>query len=141
MSATGDRAAGFTLLETLTALALAALVSAIAFPLLDAAMTSAALAQAKSEVLSDLRVARGQALRGGAPVALQVEADGRAYAWSGGPRRPLVAGARLQPPDPPVVFYADGSAAGGGLILYAGRRRAGLAVGPTGAVWETGLLR
>ena len=135
MSATGDRAAGFTLLETLAALALAAMIGAIAFPLLGSAVPTAVLAQARSELLSDLRTARGQALRSGIPAALEVSADGRSYGWTGGGRHALAATIRLQTIGQPLAFYPDGSARGGGLILTAAGRRAGVAVGPTGAVW------
>jgi len=135
MSATGERTAGFTLLETLTALALTALVGALAFPVLQGAIEAAAFAQSKAEVVSDLRVARARALQGGAPVAFAVAADGRGYGWSGGPPRRLANAARLQSPSIPIAFYPDGSAAGGPLGLQAGGRRADVLVSPTGAVW------
>jgi type II secretory pathway pseudopilin PulG len=133
--ATGDGAAGFTLLETLTALALTALVSVIAFPLLGGALRTAALAEARAQVLGDLRAARGQAIRAGTPVAFQASADGRDYGWSGGPRRSLPALTRLEPAAAPVAFYPDGSASPGVLVVSAQARRTGVAVAPTGAVW------
>jgi hypothetical protein len=135
MSATGDGAEGFTLLETLTALALTALVGMIAFPLLGGALRAAALAQAKAQVLSDLRVARARSISTGAEVEFQASADGRAYGWSGGPARSLPALVRLEPMARPVAFYPDGSASPGALVVSDERRREGLAVASTGAVW------
>ena len=132
MSATGDPAAGFTLLETLTALALAALISAIAFPMLDKAASAAAMAQAKAEILSDLATARAVAVRAGGPVEFAVAADGAGYAWTGGDARRLPPLARLQGPQAPVVFYADVSARASALTLSVGRRSLVIAVGATG---------
>jgi general secretion pathway protein H len=136
MSATGDATAGFTLLETLTALAITALVSLIALPNLGKAMEAVTLAQSKAAVLSDLAVARAQAQRSGAPVGLTVQPDGTGYAWTDGPQRQMPAGVRLASEGGTLVtFYPDGSAAGGQIQMSMGDKRVRLAIGPSGASW------
>jgi prepilin-type N-terminal cleavage/methylation domain-containing protein len=144
MSATGDRAAdrtqGFTLIETLAALALTALVGALAFPSMDRALAAAGLAGAREIVKADLSLARAQAVRSGAPVAFSLQADGSGYAWTGAaPRRlPFAAQVRAAAAAP-ILFFADGSAAPGGLTVTVGRRRAGVAVTGAGDLMATAL--
>lgn len=134
MSATGDPAAGFTLLETLTALAVAALAGAIAFPMLDKAISAAVLAQSRAEVRSDLAAARAEAMRTDAPVEFAVAADGAGYGWRAADAHHLPSSARLQGPEAPLVFYADGSARASMLTLSVGPRKAELTVMATGVV-------
>jgi type II secretory pathway pseudopilin PulG len=138
MSATGDPAAGFTLLETLTALALAAMIGAIGFPMLQRSIDSAVMAQAKAEISADLAVARAEATRRGQPVAVAVAGDGTGYASSLGDARRLPPSARLREAGARLIFYPDGSARAGALTLLAGSRAATLAVSPTGlaAAWR-----
>ena len=135
MSATGDRAAGFTLLETLTVLALTALISLIAFPSVQRATQAASLAQARATLASDLERARAQALRAGAPVVVRIAQDGGGYGWDGGLARRLAGDVRVAASgDGAVGFYPDASARPGTLVLSLGRRSAVVSVAATGAV-------
>lgn len=135
MSATGDRRAGFTLLETLTVMGISALAAAIAFPSVDRAVQAVRFDQARAVLLSDLQAARAQALRSGQAVALTPAADGQAYGWSGGQTRRLPANIRLAAQPAGVVFFADGSARPGALVLAGAAQRARLTVSPTGTAF------
>ena len=126
MSATGrcifrPRAqAGFTLVEALTAVAIAAMIGAILFPLVERGIAGAAFRQAADGVRADVRMARAQAVTTDSAVALIVGAQGRGYGWTPGPQRQLIEGLALSPAGGEVRFYPDGSSSGGVLTLSGG---------------------
>jgi general secretion pathway protein H len=132
MSATGDGAAGFTLLETLAAVGVMAIAGALAFPVMERSLRAAMFAEAGQTLQADLAVARAEAVRTGEAVSFAPTEGGRGYGWSPGAARTLPAGVVLQQRDA-VVFFPDGSARAGELTIQSAQRRLQLAVSPTGA--------
>ena len=139
MSATGSRdQGGFTLIESLTVLAITAAIGALIFPQMNRAVRAVALVEARQAVMADLRWARGRAMASDAPMRLLVAQDGGAYGWEAGPQHPLPGGVRLRQDGPaPIAFYPDGSARPGGLNLWSGPRRARVQVSANGVVAVT----
>lgn len=138
MSAAGRmwREEGFTLIEALTTVAIAAMIGAILFPLVGSGVAGAAFLEASSGVRADLRMARAQAVASGHEVEMIVDAQGDGYGWTPGPQRILIAGLALSPAGQGVRFYPDGSSSGAVLVLSQGAQRARFDVAP-----ETGLPR
>jgi general secretion pathway protein H len=141
MSATGRRPgageAGYTLVEALTTVAIAAMIGAILFPLTERGIAGAALRQAVSGVRADLTMARAQAMTTGRMVDLVVDGQGRGYGWTPGPQRLLIQGLALAPPGGEVRFYSDGSSSGGTLVLSRGSLGMRFHVSPgTGLLWN-----
>ncbi len=139
MSATGSRTqAGFTLLEALVVVTITAMAGAIMFPRVDRALRILALRETAAGLTADLRIARAQAIRAGAPVQFAVAADGRSYAWTGARAR-AAPSAILLSSSGPVTFFGDGSASGSTLTAAAGNRAARITVDPaTGAAAAAG---
>jgi len=136
MSATGKaREAGFTLLEALVVVTIAATISALLFPNVQRTLDALSLRQSASAFTGRLRAARAQALRQDHPVWVAATADGKAYAWRDGAAQQLpgavtigIAGQR------PVVFHPDGSSSGGDAVMAAGTRRIPIQIDANGAV-------
>lgn len=138
MSAIGDEAAGtsgagdatgFTLLEMLVVLAIAALVAGIGFPRLQAQVAAQEWRTGVAAVTTLLRAARAQAVRGGGVAVVSVAGDGRSLRITDGATLALPASVAVTLARP-LVFHADGSATGGALIVAGVRRSATLAVAP-----------
>lgn len=111
MSATGKtepRVAGFTLLEMLVVLAVLGLISALAFPAVERAQQGQRFVGDAATLEARLHAARAAAIVSGSPRVLEPgEFDG---------------GSRVEATGENIVFYSDGSARGGILVLSAGRR-------------------
>lgn len=111
MSAIGKiepRAAGFTLLEMLVVLAVLGLISALAFPAAERAQLGQRFEGDAATLEARLHAARAAAIASSAPRVLE---PGK-----------LDGGSRVETPGESIVFYPDGSARGGALVLSAGRR-------------------
>ena len=129
MSATGERPrglrrdAGFTLIELLVALAIAALLTGIAFPALQHQLQQSARTEARMTVALVLTEARADAIAVAAPVRVSWSAARRTLQSSSGrPARTLPAAAKLEWPAGGLAFFPDGTAIGGdGAIQSAGR--------------------
>jgi prepilin-type N-terminal cleavage/methylation domain-containing protein len=141
MSAIGRRAsrrsvqAGFTLIESLTVLAITAAIGAMSFPSLQHAIAAVTLVEAKQAFVADLRRARGRALAGAGPMRLVVAAGGRAYGWNGEALRSLPTVIQLDVATTgSIAFFADGSAEPGAVVLRSGGRGSRIVVAATGAV-------
>jgi general secretion pathway protein H len=139
MSATGSSAArqsGFTLIETLVALGIAVLIGAMIFPDLERTLQTLALRQTAAVVQANLRVARGEALRGDHMVAFAVDPDGLGYGWTNGPAQRAPRGVAMRATDGrPITFFPDGSSSGGTIVVSGAGLRLDIAVDPqTGAV-------
>jgi general secretion pathway protein H len=113
--------AGTTLIEAMVVMAITVAVGAIIFPDLRQGLAGVAFSQAVAGVRADLRMARAQALRTGAPVEIVVDRGGLGYGWTHGPSRGLVEGLSMSPQGGVMDFYPDGSASGAALSLTNGR--------------------
>ena len=125
-----DRRAGFTLLESVLALALIGLISALALPWALPDRSTAALRMKAFEIAALLRADRNAALRSGRPVATAIELEARRIA-SGASGAVIVLpesfDLRLESGRPNgFEFLPDGRASGGELTLA--RRQAALAI-------------
>lgn len=131
MSATGE--AGFTLLEMLVVVAIAALITGIGFPQLQRQVGAQEWRTATAATAALLRQGRAQALRGDRVAVVAAEPGGTALRLDGKPLalpRSVAAAVPL-----PITFYPDGSTSGGEVMVTAGRLAARIAVAP-----DTGLV-
>jgi general secretion pathway protein H len=117
MSATGRPAeAGWTLIEMLVVIGILGLISGLVFPSLQGPLQRAQLQSARSELVTNLRMARAGAVRQGHSVAVDISADGRGYGW-GQTSVVLPAGLRALSDERAVRFFGDGSSTGGELEI------------------------
>lgn len=137
MSATGRPAvhgaaeSGQTLLEMLVVVGILGLVAGLLFPAMMAPLRRAAFDRSRGGLVADLRRARAVAVRGGVPVALSLADDGRGYSWNGTPvvlPQPL----RIDGDPRTIIFYGDGSATGGALVIESANRRATVRIDAAG---------
>lgn len=129
------RTAGFTLLEVLLALVIAAVLMAVAVPNLGPAVSRAQLYSAARDVASALRHARGQALVQGREAVFEIDVTRHQYRVAGRTKvynlpEPIhlsLYTAETELMDEGVGrirFFPDGSATGGRVTLAgAGRER------------------
>jgi general secretion pathway protein H len=137
MSEAGNRQTGFTLLETLVVIGIAAMIGALVAPNMERALDVLALQQTTRLLQADLRVARGTALRTGQKVDLEASNRGREYDWIGGSRF-MPAGVTLTM-SKPLVVYPDGSVSTASIALSNVARKYTLSVDPvTGGVTVSG---
>lgn len=133
-----------TLFEALVATAILALLSAIAFPAMDRSARALAVAEARVQLVSDLRRGHGRALAEDRAVSLMPVAGGSAYRFDGATRA-LPDTVRLdRTSGQAITFYADGSASGATLIVRPARSGDAVIIavdGPTGAVTLAGERR
>ncbi|SDZ89191.1 GspH/FimT family pseudopilin [Rubrimonas cliftonensis] len=138
------RAAGFTLLEMLVALAVVALLAAAAPRFV--APGAGGLDRATRLVAGELRAARAQAIERGAPAAVTFDVESGALRRTGAEAAFLpedvslslvtAAEAEALMGAPGVVFFAEGGATGGAVTLARGGASATVAVR-----WLTGAVR
>ncbi len=132
MSATGNqqrrslRDAGFTLIELLAALAIAALLTGIAFPALQNQLARSAQIEARMTLKLALTQAHADAIAQDQPIRVWYS-PARKMLRSASSRRPaliLPPQVNLDWPAQGFVFYADGTASGGyGTIKTASQRQ------------------
>jgi general secretion pathway protein H len=128
---------GFTLIEALVVVAIAALVSALMFPRLQGMITGQELRTARSELIMSVRETRALAIRSGAPSRFQITENGRAYQVGGRFEQTLPASVQLSSAasNGALIFYPDGTSNGGRLALANRDRRLEFVIFPT-----TGLI-
>lgn len=114
MSVTGDE--GFTLLEMLVVLAIAAMIAGIGFPRLQGQIAAQEARTAVAAVTAALRAARAQALRSGTEIMVTASPDGHSV-QSGGAVVVALPASVLVRMESPIGFQGDGSARGGELTV------------------------
>lgn len=119
---------GFTLVELLVILAILGLMAGIVFPAVDKAIRRQSLVDSARRVELGLRSARAAAVASGAPVRFLAARDGHGFSFAGRDDR-LPDDVAIVLPGSGILFFADGSAIGGGVEISDGRFRERLAVG------------
>ena len=141
MSATGkpkNRTApsGFTLIEMLVTLAVLGLVTGLAFPAVDKALSGQRLRLATSDVLAGLALARSTAVRTTTTASFAIGRDANHFIASGAPESRLPEAALLSLSTPKLRFYADGTADGGQAQLQIGARTRTIVIDPLSGMAE-----
>lgn len=124
-------AGGFTLLELLVVLAIAALLLAVVPPLFSAALPGVELKAAARRVASGLRLAREEAIRSGRDAAFILDVEERSFRVDGPYRVTRLPGGlklKLEAAESEmqgegvggVRFFADGTSTGGRVVVARG---------------------
>jgi prepilin-type N-terminal cleavage/methylation domain-containing protein len=129
--------AGYTLIEMLTVMGIFGLIAAVVFPAWINPLQRAQLVEARTALVSNLRLARALAVHEDRPVHFNLANDGHAYRWE----RSWV----MLPPTVSVdgwprsiTFFGDGSSSGGELKLIDRAWRARVAVDPATGLTAAG---
>jgi Tfp pilus assembly protein FimT len=132
MSAAGSES-GVTLLEMLVVIGLMTLITMIAAPNFEQALTRMQLRETAGALQANLRVVRGDAIRSDQPIKFSLSSDGRSYSWSEGETRKLPGQIVLK--GHAILFYGDGTTTGGTLLASSEGREISVVVDKaTGAV-------
>jgi len=137
---------GFTLVEMLVVLAIIALTTTFAVPLLSGGSEGLRLDMASSELAAALRVTRSAAITRNAEMALMIDVDRRTFGSTVVSERPFApnieakltfaSGMRSAPSDGGFQFFPDGSSTGGDVTLSLRGKQTKLCVD-----WLTGTVR
>ena len=137
MSATGDRLrgpprdGGFTLIELLVALAIAALLTGIAFPALQHQLKQNGQTEARMTLALVLTQARADAIARAAPVRVSWSPSRKMLQSSSGrPAKILPQATDLEWPNQGFTFFADGTANGGVGTIRGARQSSRFSVDP-----------
>jgi general secretion pathway protein H len=137
---------GFTLVEMLVVLAILALTTTFAVPLLSGGSEGLRLDMASSELAAALRVTRSAAITRNVQMALMIDVDRRKFRSTVVSERPFApnieakltfaSGIRSAPSDGGFQFFPDGSSTGGDVTLSLRGKQTKLCVD-----WLTGTVR
>lgn len=146
----GGRVSGFTLVELLVVLAIAALALTAVPPLISAALPGVELKGAARRTLASLRLARETAIRTGTDAALVVDVEARTLTVAGRETVSLPSGITLRlnaatremldEQRGTIRFFPDGSSTGG-VVVLARPTAQGQAGYQVGVNWLTGRVR
>jgi prepilin-type N-terminal cleavage/methylation domain-containing protein len=124
---------GMTLIETLVAVAILAMIEALVFPSLEHAMTALSFRRAVARTEIVLRQARGEAIAKNLAMEVWVSPDGSEIVTAAF-RTHVDEGTVSMPPNG-ITFYGDGSSSGGSVVVVMKGQRARLSVNPvSGAI-------
>ncbi|MFM9827779.1 MAG: Tfp pilus assembly protein FimT/FimU [Sphingomonas sp.] len=132
MLATGRRAAGFTLIEALVVVAITGLISALAFPRLEAAIAAQEFRTSTATLVRALQGARAQAIRSGDAASVAIAEGGHSVAVADAAPVMLPADYVVSSDQASVIrFFPDGTSTGGRLVLVSQDHRVALSVQPS----------
>jgi type II secretion system protein H len=126
---------GFTLLELLAVLIIAAAALAFAMPVITGSRGERAIRTTTSAIVATLNQTRSRAMTTGRPVSFSIDTTLRAYRWDDGETVELPAGMTFSTSGGPqlIVFRPDGTATPAEFGLNQGRLGARI-----GVDWLTG---
>lgn len=127
---TAGRDTGMTLIETLVALAIMAMVGSLVFASIETAIQTLVVRRAFDQLESDLREARAAAIIRQDPVIFTASQNGHAFGHTGGLREDVPASIAVSVSPAGIEFYPDGSSTGGTILVSAGTLRTHLFVDP-----------
>jgi general secretion pathway protein H len=139
MLAIGEETRGFTLIETLVVIAIAALISGLMFPRLQGVVRGQEYRMARSAMVLGVREARALAIRSGKPAIFRVASDAAGFRVADRPVQTLPKAVMLRTKSQAgaITFYADGTSNGGKLSLVNGGVSQDFIVFPTtGLIFE-----
>jgi len=142
---TACTSSGFSLIEMLAALAIAALATALVMPLATRPSDALRLDAATQDVIAALRLTRAAAIAHNADAALTIDVERRTFASPAVPPRsfPTDLAVKLKIAEPErslsqggFRFFADGSSTGGDMVLALRGRETKICVD-----WLSGVAR
>jgi general secretion pathway protein H len=139
MLAIGDGARGFTLIESLVVIAIAALISGLVFPRLQTMVRGQEYRAARSAMVLAVRETRAIAIRSGKPAQFRVAGNAAGFRVADRLVQPLpnAVSLRTNARDGAISFFPDGTSNGGRLSLITGDIRKDFIVFPTtGLIFE-----
>jgi general secretion pathway protein H len=139
MLAIGDDVHGFTLIESLVVIAIAALISGLAFPRLQGIVRGQEYRMARGAMVLGVREARALAIRSGKPAIFRVSGDAAGFRVADRPVQslPKAVTLRTNARSGAITFYTDGTSNGGRLSLVTGGVGQDFIVFPTtGLIFE-----
>jgi general secretion pathway protein H len=139
MLAIGDDTRGFTLIEALVVIAIAALISGLMFPRLQGVVRGQEYRMARSAMVLAVREARALAIRSDKPAIFRVASDSAGFRVADRAVQPLPKAITLRTNarSGAITFYTDGTSNGGRLSLTTGGVGQDFIVFPTtGLIFE-----
>jgi prepilin-type N-terminal cleavage/methylation domain-containing protein len=121
---------GFTLIEMLVTLAIAALIAGVAYPAVERMFARQAFAADGMAIGLALAQARAHSIRERRTVRVVLSPDGRGVIADGEGPVTLSGAATVTWPQQGVTFFADGTSSGGSVAITGGGRSGRVAIDP-----------